>query len=61
MNFIQNVELLIPGELALTLNQIQFLGQFIQDLNRQIKIFLSPYVLIHSHQKIYFIWLQSCI
>lgn len=51
MNFLQNVELLIPGELALTLNQIQFLGQFIQGLNRQIKIFFSPYILIHSHQK----------
>lgn len=51
MNFLQNVELLIPSELALTFNQIQLLGEFIQDLNRQIKIFFSPYILIHSHQK----------
>lgn len=51
MNFLQNVEFLIPSELALTFNQIQLLGEFIQDLNRQIKIFFSPYILIHSHQK----------
>lgn len=51
MNFLQNLDLLIPRELALTFNQIQFLGEFIQDLNRQIKVFISPYILIRSHQK----------
>lgn len=51
MNFFQIVELLIPCELAVTFKQIQFSEEFICDLSRQIKIFFSPYILIHAGQK----------